>query len=319
MRERKRFAERTRVLASDEARQKYFLVYEGKDTELIYFDTVAELRKKLELNPLIELIPIVRSYNEEGWSNPKKIVDRIIQNLEERDSGRVSYETILNWIMDYIQDEGIIANNRRLAKNIWKTLQWICYEKLDVSQDMTADDVETVCEKVLCFLEEETDLSNLMENVNKIINYGNLTYAEELDKICFIVDRDRKSFTSGQYKYVVEQCKKRGFGLYLTNPCFEFWLLMHFEDISVLDEKQLLENPSVTSKRKYVEQELRRRLPGYQKANYDAAALVKNIDTAIQNESRYCEDLEKLENEIGSNVGLLICEMRTKQPAEQGI
>ena len=30
MRERKRFAERAKVLASDEVRQKYFLVYEGK-------------------------------------------------------------------------------------------------------------------------------------------------------------------------------------------------------------------------------------------------------------------------------------------------
>lgn len=49
MRERKQFAERTRVLASDEVRQKYFLVYEGAKTELIYFDAVAELREDLGL------------------------------------------------------------------------------------------------------------------------------------------------------------------------------------------------------------------------------------------------------------------------------
>ena len=49
MRERKQFAERTRVLNSDEARQKYFLVYEGAKSELIYFDAVAELRENLEL------------------------------------------------------------------------------------------------------------------------------------------------------------------------------------------------------------------------------------------------------------------------------
>lgn len=310
MRERKQFAERTRVLASDEVRQKYFLVYEGAKTELIYFDAVAELREDLGLNPLIELVPIIRSYNEKGWSNPKKIIDRMIQNLEERDNGKASYGTILNWIMDYLQDEGIIANNRVLANHIWQTLQQICYEKLSVSQNMTTENIKTVCEKVIYFLEEETDLSNLMEDVHKIISDGNLTYAEGLDKICFIVDRDRKSFTSDQYKYVVKQCKKRGLGLYLTNPCFEFWLLMHFEDISGLDEKQLLENPAVTSKRKYVEQELRSRLPGYQKAKYNATALVKNVDIAIKNENDYCEDLEGLESEIGSNVGLLICEMR---------
>lgn len=312
MRERKRFAERAKVLASDEVRQKYFLVYEGKNTELIYFDAVTEMREDLKLNPLIELVPIVRSYNEEGWSNPKKMVDRIIQNLEERDSGMVTYETILNWIMDYLQSEQIIANNRTLAKYIWKTLEWICCEKLDVLLDMSTKDIQPVCERIICLLEKETDLKNLMEDVSAIIDYGNLTYAEGLDKICFIVDRDRKSFTTIQYEYVMEQCRTRNFGLYLTNPCFEFWLLMHFEDIRDLDEKLLLENPLVTSKRRYTEQELRNRLPGYEKARYDALTLVKNIDIAIKNENRYCEDLGKLESAIGSNIGLLICEMRKK-------
>ena len=312
MRERKRFAERAKVLASDEVRQKYFFVFLGKNTELIYFDAVTELREDLRLNPLIELVPIVRSYNEEGWSNPKKMVDRIIQNLEERDSGTVSYETILNWIMDYLQSEKIIANNRILAKYIWKTLEWICHEKLDVLLDMSTEDIQPVCERIICLLEKETDLNNLMEDVSAIISYGNLTYAEGLDKICFIVDRDRKSFTTIQYEYVMEQCRTRNFGLYLTNPCFEFWLLMHFEDIGELDEKLLLENPLVTSKRRYTEQELRNRLPGYEKARYDALRLVKNVDNAIKNENKYCEDLRKLENAVGSNIGLLICEMRKK-------
>lgn len=310
MRERKQFAERTKVMSTDEGRQKYFLVYEGENTELIYFDAIAELQK--ELNPLIELVPIIRSYNEDGWSNPKKIVDRIIQNLEERNSGKMSYETILIRIMDYFQDEGIISNNRTLAKNIWKMLEWICLEKLDVSLSMVTEDIQSACERILSFLEKETDLSNLMEDVSEIVSYENLTYAEGLDKICFIVDRDRKSFTLAQYKYVMEQCRKRNFGLYLTNPCFEFWLLMHFEDVTALDEKKLLENPLVTSKRRYSEQELRNRMPGYEKSRYDAQALVKNIDVAIKNEKRYCEDLEKLERVIGSNVGLLICEMRKK-------
>ncbi|MCM1237223.1 MAG: RloB family protein [Ruminococcus flavefaciens] len=312
MRERKRFAERAKVLASDEVRQKYFLVYEGENTELVYFDAITELRENLKLNPLIELVPIVRSYNEKGWSNPKKMVDRIIQNLEERDSGKVSYETILNWIMDYFQSEGILANNRTLAKYIWKTLEWICHEKLSVSLNMSTEDVQSTCERIICFLKKETNLKTLMEDVSKIIGYGNLTYAEGLDKICFIVDRDMKSFTTIQYEYVMEQCRIRNFGLYLTNPRFEFWLLMHFEDVKNLDEKQLLENPLVTSKRRYTEQELRNRLPGYEKSRYDALTLVKNIDIAIKNESRYCEDLEKLENTIGSNIGLLICEMRKK-------
>lgn len=125
MREKRSFAERTKVLSSDEARKKYFLVYEGKDTELIYFDAMNELREEIKINPLIELVPIVRSYSEEGWSNPKKILERMIQNIEENQSGKISYETLLNWIMEYFNDEGYIVNNRPLAKSMWKTLTWI--------------------------------------------------------------------------------------------------------------------------------------------------------------------------------------------------
>ena len=58
MREKRNFAERTKALRSDEVRKKYFLVYEGKDTELLYFDAVNELRREIKINPLMKgLIP----------------------------------------------------------------------------------------------------------------------------------------------------------------------------------------------------------------------------------------------------------------------
>lgn len=96
----------------------------------------------------------------------------------------------------------------------------------------------------------------------------------------------------------------------MTNPCFEFWLLLHFDEVAQLDEDMLLENPKVTSKRRYTEQELRKLLPGYSKSKYNVALLMKYIDKAIINEKKYCEDVEKLEYLLGSNVGLLIEELR---------
>ena len=99
MRESRTFAERTKVLKSDEAIKKYFLVYEGSDTEVIYFDAIRSLREDIGINPLIELIPIIRSFSEEGWSNPKKILDRVIENLQESKEQSISYESLLNRIM----------------------------------------------------------------------------------------------------------------------------------------------------------------------------------------------------------------------------
>ena len=74
MREKRTFAERTQVFTSDKTLRKYFLVYEGSETEEIYFDAVSSLREKMKINPLIEIIPIIRSYSEDGWSKAEQII-----------------------------------------------------------------------------------------------------------------------------------------------------------------------------------------------------------------------------------------------------
>ena len=91
------------------------------------------MRENIGINPLIELIPIIRSYSEEGWSNPKKILDRIIENLEESKAERISYETLLNRMMDYFYETKVITTSKVLAKNMWKTMIHVCAEKLQKS------------------------------------------------------------------------------------------------------------------------------------------------------------------------------------------
>ena len=245
MRESRTFAERTKALKSDEAIKKYFLVYEGSDTEVMYFDAVHLLREDIGINPLIELIPIIRSFSEEGWSNPKKILDRVIQNLRESKEQLISYESLLNRIMDYLYETKVITTSKVLARNIWKVI--------------------------------ESFISTPENN---------------------------------QYRYVLDKCREMGFQFYVTNPCFEFWLLLHFDEVFQLDKQKLLDNPKVTAKRRYAENELRRIYPGYSKTRYYAEPFVRDIDKAIENEKEFCEDIEELKDSVGSNIGKLICEMR---------
>ena len=314
MRESRTFAERTKFLKSDEALKKYFLVYEGSDTELIYFDAVNSMRENIGINPLIELIPIIRSYSEEGWSNPKKILDRIIENLEESKAERISYETLLNRMMDYFYETKVITTSKVLAKNMWKTMIHVCAEKLQKSLQAEVEDIETDCNAILELLKQEYDVTHVVSDISDIIKDGGLTYAEGFDQICLIIDRDKDSFLAtpenNQYGYVVEKCKEKGFQLCITNPCFEFWLLLHFDEVFELDTEKLLENPKVTSKRRYAEQKLRIIYPKYKKSSYQAEELVGDIDKAIQNEKEFCEDVVGLENSVGSNIGRLIEKMR---------
>ena len=316
MRESRTFAERTKVLKSDEVMKKYFLVYEGSDTEVIYFDAIRSLREDIGINPLIELIPIIRSFSEEGWSNPKKILNRVIENLKESKEQSISYESLLNRIMDYLYETKVITTSKVMARNIWKTMHLACVEQLQKSLGDVVGDIEHDCNTLIKVLEEEYEVVNIVEDISGIIKEGGLTYEEGFDQICFIVDRDKDSFLStpenNQYKYVLDKCNEMGFQFCVTNPCFEFWLLLHFDEVFDLDEEKLLDNPKATAKRRYAENELRRIYPGYNKTFYHAEILVKNIDKAIENEKKFCEDIEKLECCVGSNIGKLIENMRVE-------
>lgn len=316
MREKRPFAQRSSVSGRKEALRKYFLVYEGENTESIYFDGIIANRDKIGINPLIELVPVIRSYSEEGWSNPKKLIDRVQLNLEESAEGVIFCETLLNWIMEYLSDEGIIRNNRTAAKAMWNTLLSICSNDLHINLNTRITNPDDVCSDILEFLRQKTQWSSIMSNVALVITEGRgILFEENFDKICFIIDRDRESFISkdgnDQYTYVLNKCRENNYGFYLSNPCFEFWLLMHFDEVTKLDPVNVLNNPRVTSKRRYLENELRRLLPGFSKSKYRIDPLMANIDKAIRNEKLFCEDEEALLNTAGSRVGLLITELRT--------
>lgn len=313
MRESRTFAERTKISESDRTVKKYFLIYEGSDTEQIYFNAVNSARIKIGINPLIELIPIVRSHSEVGWSNPKKILDRIIKDIEESKTGLISYETMLNRIMDYLNEEKVFSTDKS-SKTIWDLLIFICKNKLCKLLNETVEDLVTECMKIISLLNDELKTENIISDISEVIKNGGITYAEDIDKICLIVDRDRKSFIAApgnnQYAYVMNKCKEKKFGFYVTNPCFEFWLMLHFDEVLTIDQGKMLINPKVTNKRRYSEDELKKMFPKYKKTRYDAESLINCIDKAIENEKKFCEDIVKLENTIGSNIGLLINELR---------
>lgn len=184
MRESRTFAERTRVFSSDQTIKKYFLVYEGSATEVLYFDAIDTMREEIGISPLIALVPIIRSYSEEGWSNPKKILDRVIENLEESRTNSISHETLLNRIMDYFYESKIITTSKIQARSIWKTMCVICNKDLHKTLASDVEDIECACSVILEKLGKEYDLVHVISDISGIIKDGGFTYAEGFDKIC---------------------------------------------------------------------------------------------------------------------------------------
>lgn len=146
------------------------------------------------------------------------------------------------------------------------------------------------------------------------------------DRFCVIVDRDyysdifrlgKNETCSEYYANLIDYFNGSDISLYVTNPAFEFWLIMHFDDIKFSDEEMLINAKDHTNKR-YAERVLADHLVGYRKNALDTEPFVgsskdcKPIKTAIREMENkgYSTSLELLKNNLGSNLGLLIKEMQ---------
>lgn len=311
MRVSNKFGLRKKIKSSNEAYRKYFLVFEGEETEPKYFQEAISRKKEIGINPIIELIPITKHFSEKGWSNPKKILDRIILDIECSNSKDMMVETFINRFIEFLYEENIINSYNKQAKLIWKLLFDQIFKRFNLSKEDIINDIESVCTEAISCIENNYNIEGIMINLLDMIKLQDITYSDGFDKICLIVDRDQYSFVSDQYDYVLKTCNERKYGFYLSNPCFEFWLLLHFDKTLTLDHKKLLANRKVTKTCRYTEQLLKECLGQYKKNKFNAKLLIDNLDKAIINEKKYCEDIKGLKTELGSNIGLLFEELRT--------
>ena len=104
MRIPKAFGERTE--SERKAAKKYYLIYEGSKTEAQYFSGIDENKELLNINSLIEIVPILRSYNEEDWSNPKKILDKLIEYVSAKEGESLTVGTFLDKMIDILRRQG---------------------------------------------------------------------------------------------------------------------------------------------------------------------------------------------------------------------
>ncbi len=323
MRERgKSYSERTSVLDTDIPLRRYFLVYEGTETEPIYFEAVEKNKRKIGIAPFITLVPLVRDYSE-GSNNPKRLVEYILKTLEHQESKTVSYQMLIDEMVERYNENCPNASKKQIGDE----LKIICRDVLHVQPEDVVDSVESECESLLKELSARIMVKGNPDGIREV---KLLDYQDNLDKICFIVDRDAGNFsqvgTNGenQYEEALSICQDNKFGFYVTNPNFEFWLLMHFDNVDALDPEELLANKKVKGKT-YTLRELCKRLPKFGKSEYDPCFFMDKIDTAIENEKKYCENIGEwkepdsgikelkkpnLKENIGSNVGTLITEMR---------
>jgi hypothetical protein len=289
------------------------LVFEGEKTEVQYFNGIIDNRKEIGINSSIKIKHLLRSYNEKGWSNPKKILNRLIQYFEECKLGTLTVDSFVDRVIDYLIEDEVISD-RSVDTPVYTPgrMKILLIEYFQKEMDLSPEDVikdETLATNSVCLcLENSVNLLNVTEKINKYINEQKTIYAEGFDRICLIADRDRKSFKTDQYDYVLNTCNSKGYSFFLSNPRIELWLLMHFDEIMNCENEKLLEDPYETKDKRFITNKLES-LQVYKDKSVRFDAFKGRINKAIQNEKHFCEDIVRLKTVLGSNIGLLLEEM----------
>jgi hypothetical protein len=131
-------------------------------------------------------------------------------------------------------------------------------------------------------------------------------YGVESNELWMVVDRDKQNVSQQQLKDIISSCSEKGFNLALSNPTFEFWLLLHIVGIEGYDKEKLLENEKVTQSRRFIDKELSLLNNGYNKSKLRFNDFSGGIQDAIIRAKEIGTDNTELIENIGTSVCLLV-------------
>lgn len=141
-------------------------------------------------------------------------------------------------------------------------------------------------------------------------------YQGKDDLFGIVIDRDCGSHSIEQMKQVVKKCREKKYLCYITNPCMEFWQLLHVSDVASEYSELLgdiLRNKLDEKDNSFVSNLL------YEKTGQRKAIQVKtfekfylpNVDLAIERAKGFASE-DRLLEELGSNLWELIELLRQK-------
>jgi hypothetical protein len=125
---------------------------------------------------------------------------------------------------------------------------------------------------------------------------------KDTDELWMIIDTDRwKNIPD-----IIVECKEQSnMFVAVSNPCFEFWLLLHIKNISDYDENELkliLKNPKVNSKKNYVDSKIAEILGSYNKSNPKPELFLPTVDFAIKQAKQLDISNGEYPEKLGSHV-----------------
>lgn len=258
-----------------------FLSVEGTKTEVCYFRYVEKFREQLGIDAIVHIEVLKK---RDTNSDPDNVLDLLEEYIQFRNSK--TFETELSKLELNKYDQDFIKTYLRNPSSI---------------QSRERNRFEALLRQ------EHIDLLYL-DFLNK--------YQGEDDAFGIVIDRDCGSHSVEQMNSIIEKCREKKYYCFITNPCLEFWQLLHVSDVAKEYEEQLEDiqaNRVDDSGNTFVSNLL------YDKTKQRKAIPLKafkqfylpNIDLAIERASTFAPSCD-LVNKLGSNLGELFELLRKK-------
>ena len=183
-----------------------FLSVEGGQTEVDYFDS---LNDHLDSNAI--QIVTLRHRRGDGYSDPVHVIELLKEAVDARENGPFPVDESVAWILrkygyDFI--DSYLNNPDGVDPAKAKELK----------ADLFQAGIDIDYRKYLSDLKSEGTYFGV------------------------VLDRDEKSRPKELLSTCVKRCEEEGYHLFLSNPCFEFFLLLHVCDVKAkYSEKELEE------------------------------------------------------------------------------
>lgn len=300
----------TRKTGIRERCKKYFLAFEGSVTEQKYFEQLLRHLQRSARTPILfEVIFTARVKKHVGHSNPTQVLS-LVQGLvsEEVIPHKTTYRDLLESFY-IVQDPHLMRGKLKSAIH-QRAQQELSRMHVDVNDIIDLEVALQLLKAIDSFMEEHLSIVNDPSFIKDLM-YAYQEYDEKfdpkIDEVCLIVDWDINSFTVAQYDAVLYNCRINSYKLYVTNPCFEFFLILHKTDAKEYAEECFLTQNN-TSNVEFMEKVLQKYVSGYKKERFDLDSFIMDISHAIQNAEKYENDIELLKHSLGTNVHLLIAE-----------
>lgn len=193
------------------------------------------------------------------------------------------------------------------------TEQWYFEKLIDIRKELSIHS-----EIKLVYL-EKTDEDEHLSNPKQLIEFadnqkrnGSIPFDSKFDKMIVVFDADVFEKIYKDYDDVITKGKVKNI-LGVTNPSFELFLLLHYEnsadELILTDANNIIQNRWVgngQNRRRYIEDIFRKKSGMRPKTNRSVGELANKVLVAIEQEKKINNDIKSCKGIVTSNIGYII-------------